>query len=169
MYFKLLLPESENGIVNRCFMFICRNQTAVKWALARGDNSNAASSPAQILQQEGQIWVRSVSYLHDSFTYNKKSNWWLREMLSERWFQILNAAELKSHQRGIKLHRWKLVIIWFISQWWTKWSTLLQKQHKIAFTTHTAGISAVWKWQQLNCLQRVHEWHARVTIPQGLD
>lgn len=75
--------------------------------------------------------------LLDSFMCNKtkKSNWWLREMLSKRRFPTLNGAETKRHL-------WKSLIIWFFSPWWTKWSTLLQKQHVMAFTTHTARVSA---------------------------
>lgn len=69
MYFKLLLSECESGVVNRCFMFICRNQIAVKRASARGDNSTAPSSPAQAFQREGEsdLWL-----LHISFTCNKR-------------------------------------------------------------------------------------------------
>lgn len=39
---------------NSCFMFIYRNQMAVEWASARGDNSSVDSASVQIVQQEGE-------------------------------------------------------------------------------------------------------------------
>lgn len=143
----------------------CQVSTGQRWQLKRG------SSPAQIIQQEGES---DLCLLLDSFICHKKSNWWLREMLNKRRFPTLNGAELESHQRETKRHLWKYFIIWFFSPRWTKWSTLLQKQRVMAFTTHTARVSAVLKLllccrQQLNCLQRARGRRARLTIPQGLD
>lgn len=45
-------------MVTGCFMFIYRNQVALEWASARGDNSSADPPSAPVVQQEGESHIR---------------------------------------------------------------------------------------------------------------